>query len=73
MCFCFIDKIISTCILYSQKLRKERNFPKAIDALTPALRYDDSNKDIYIELSKISEDIKDFSAAKEYMKIAESL
>ena len=68
-----IDKIISTCILYSQKLRKERNFPKAIDALTPALRYDDSNKDIYIELSKISEDIKDFSAAKEYMKIAESL
>ena len=68
-----INEIIKTCILFSQKLRKERNFAKAIDSLTPALRYDDTNKDIYIELSKISEDIKDFSAAKEYMKIAESL
>ena len=65
--------IIETSILYSQKLRAEKKYTEAIDALMPALRYDENNKNIYTELARISTEIRDFSAAKEYMKIAESL
>ena len=65
--------IIKASILYSQKLRTEKKFTEAIDALMPALRYDENNKDIYIELARISTEIRDYSSAKEYMKIAENL
>ena len=65
--------IIETSISYSQSLRNEKKYVEAIDALMPALRYDENNKNIYTELARISTEIRDFAAAKEYMKIAESL
>ena len=67
------DKIIETSILYSQSLRENKKYQEAIDALIPALRYDEKNKNVYIELSRISTEIRDYSSAKEYMKIAEEL
>ncbi len=67
------EKIILASILYSQTLRSEKKYVEAIDALTPALRYDENNKNIYIELARISTEIRDYSAAKEYMKIADEL
>ena len=66
-------KLINTIILQAQKLRKEKKFVDAIDALSLALRYDENNKNIFLELAQISQEIKDYNAAKEYMKIAEEL
>ena len=67
------EKIITASILYAQQLRQERKFVEAIDALILALRYDENNKNVYLELANISNDIKDFSSAKEYQKIADTL
>jgi len=66
-------KIIETSIVYSKELRAEKKYTEAIDALMPALRYDENNKEIYVELARISTEIRDYSSAKEYMKIAEEL
>lgn len=68
-----IDKIVEISVLYSQKLRDEKQYTEAIDALIPALRYDEKNRNIYLELARISTEIRDYSSAKEYMKIAEEL
>jgi len=67
------EKIINISILYSQELRAEKKYVEAIDALMPALRYNENQKEIYIELARISTEIRDYSSAKEYMKIAEEL
>ena len=64
------EKIIEVSVAYAQNLRTERKFVEAIDILTMALRYDEMNKAVYLELANISNDIKDYSAAKEYIKIA---
>ena len=67
------QKIIEASIKYAQTLRENKHFVEAIDALIPALRYDEKNKNIYIELARISSEIRDYAAAKEYMKIADEL
>ena len=67
------EKIIEVSVAYAQNLRTERKFVEAIDILTMALRYDEMNKAVYLELANISNDIKDYSAAKEYIKIANEL
>ncbi len=62
---------IDTTIKYSKELCEKKEYQEAIDILVPALRYRETEPSIYYQLAFISEQIKDFSSQKDYLKAAQ--
>ncbi len=66
-----LDMFIDTTIKYSKELTEKKEYQEAIDILVPALRYRENEPQIYYQLAFISEQIKDFTSQKDYLKTAQ--
>ena len=66
-----LDMFIDTTVKYSKELCEKKEYQEAIDVLVPALRYRETEPSIYYQLAYISEQIKDFSSQKDYLKTAQ--
>ncbi len=66
-----LDMFIDTTIKYSKELSEKKEYQEAIDVLVPALRYRETEPEIYYQLASISEQIKDFTSQKDYLKTAQ--